>query len=66
MPPYRKTRFELQTRAAMLMEMGIGRLEVSWQLKVSVKTVFGTQKNPGGTGLVAHRARSGRPKKASV
>ena len=66
MPPYRKTSTELRTRAVVLMEMGVSCREVSRQLKVNVKTVYGIKKRLGETGSVANRPRSGRPNKTSV
>ena len=66
MQPYRKTSTELRTRAVVLMEMGVSCREVSRQLNVYVKTVYGIKKRLGGTGSVADRPRSGRPKKTSV
>ena len=50
----------------MLMEMGVSCREVSRQLMVNVKTVYGIKKCLGETGSVADRPRSGRPNKTSV
>ena len=66
MPPYRKTSTELQTRAVVLMEMGVSCREVSRQLKVNVKTIYNIKKRVGESGSVADRPQSGRPKKTSV
>ena len=50
----------------MLVEMGVCCREVSRQLKVNEKTVYGIKKRLGETVLVADRPRSGRPNKTSV
>ena len=50
----------------MLMEMGVSCREVSRQLKVNLKTVYGIKKCLGEIGLAADRPRSGRPNKTSV
>ena len=50
----------------MLMEMGVSCREVSRQLKLNLKTVYGNKKCLGEIGLAADRPRSGRPNKTSV
>ena len=66
MSPYKINTIELRTRAMVLVEMWVSCREVSRQLKVKVKTVYGIKKRLGETGSVADRPRSGRPKKTSV
>ena len=50
----------------MLVEMGVRCREVSRQVKVNVKTVYGIKKRLGERGSVTDRPRSGRPNKTSV
>ena len=66
MSPYKINTIELRTRAMVLVEMWVSCREVSWQLKVNVKTIYNIKTRLGETGSVADRPRSGRPKKTSV
>ena len=57
--PYRKTDMHMRMRTVVLLEQGVSCWEISRQLNVNVKTVYGIRKRHEETVSVADKSRSG-------
>ena len=58
-PPYRKTDMQIHMRAVGLLEQDVSCREISRQLNVNVKTVYGIRKQHEDTVSVADKAHGG-------